>query len=445
MFHFIIIMMMCFFYIIQALIKNDVVDMLYIVLCLTAFILAFSRLATKNKWFTGILFLAGVFIHYIYGNEWLHLVDGITQNLALLSIILLAPMISLPLEGEGLIKTVVAKLDEWKENQRKSFFGVSSFMMMLAPILNMGAIRVVHGFVGKTPMESKLLSHAYIGGFTPAVVWSPFFASVGVVITMANIPYVTYMPIGILFSLIMVLAAIILFRPEKSEIAATREEPILESKQENSRDYVLLISFVLFLVLLLIGLEYLTKLPMLLLVSINCILIPFVWTLVRNKWGWMKVEMSRYKEQLISRSNIEISLFLSAGLFGNALMHTPITSSLGGAIIWASQWSVLLVTLLVVSFITMLALLGIHQIIAIPIIFPLLLVPEVDVTLFAAAFMCIFSWMFSSTLSPLNALNIIISSCVQTNGVRVGVIWNGKYFLAVFIAALGYVLLLNQL
>ncbi len=74
-------------------------------------------------------------------------------------------------------------------------------MMMLAPILNMGAIRVVHGFVGKTPMVPKLLSHAYIGGFTPAVVWSPFFASVGIVISMANMPYVTYMPIGIIFSL----------------------------------------------------------------------------------------------------------------------------------------------------------------------------------------------------------------------------------------------------
>lgn len=445
MFHFIMIMLMCFFYITQSLVEHDVVNILYILTCLTAFLLAFRRLGKKNKVFTGFLFTAGVVIHYLYGNTGLELVDGITQNLALLSIILLAPMISFPLEGEGVIKTVVAKLNEWKEDPRKSFFGVSSFMMMLAPILNMGAIRVVHGFVGKTPMVPKLLSHAYIGGFTPAVVWSPFFASVGIVISMANMPYVTYMPIGIIFSLIMVFAAIILFRPEKNEIAATREEPVFEMEQDNRRDYLLLILFVLFLVLLLIVLEFLTKLPMLLLVSMNCVFIPLLWTLVRNKWGWIKGEMLRYKDSITSNSNMEISLFLSAGLFGNALMHTPITSSLGSAIIWASQWSVLLVALFVVLFITMLALLGIHQIISIPIIFPLLLVPEVDVTLFAAAFMCIFSWMFSSTLSPLNALNIIISSCVRTNGVKVGVIWNGKYFLVIFIAALGYVLLLNQL
>jgi hypothetical protein len=394
--------------------------------------------------FTGFLFSAGVMIHFLYGNNGIGLFDGITQNLALLAIILLAPLISLPLEGEGVIRTVISKLNEWKADKRKSFIGVSGFMMMLAPILNMGAIRIVHGFVGRLKIEQKLLSHAYFGGFTPAIVWSPFFASVGIVISIADMPYVTYMPIGIIFAFIMVLAAILLFRPEKNEAAAALET-VSENTEENKRDLLLLVSFVLFLVVLLIILEFLTKLPMLLLVSLNCLFIPFLWTLIRNKWGWIKGEMKLYKEQTISNSNMEISLFLSAGLFGNALMHTPITAGLGSALLWASEWSVLLVFLFVVSFVTIMALLGIHQIIAVPIMFPLLLVPEVDVSLFAAAFMCIFSWMFSSSLSPLNALNIIISSCVHVNGVRAGINWNGKYFLAIFMAALGYVFILNQL
>jgi hypothetical protein len=71
--------------------------------------------------------------------------------------------------------------------------------------------------------------------------------------------------------------------------------------------------------------------------------------------------------------------------------------------------------------------------------------PDINISLLAAAFMCIFTWMLSASLSPLNALNIIISSCVHVNGVKVGVNWNGKYFLATFIVAMGYVLFLNQL
>ncbi|MFA1821484.1 hypothetical protein ACDX78_15120 [Virgibacillus oceani] len=444
MFRFITFASMCLLYITQELISNEVLNTIYILLCILAFLLAFQMLSKKNRLFTGFLFVTGIIINVIYGSQWLGLFDGITQNIALLAIILLAPLISLPLEGEGVINSVISKLNEFKNDERKTFYGVSSFMVIVAPILNMGGIRIVHGFVSRLKIESKLLSRAYFGGFTQAIVWSPFFASVGIVISIAEMPYITYMPIGVFFSVLMFMTAIFLLRPAKSETAAALEA--LQAETEASkRDFALLISLVLFLVGLLIALELITKLPMLLLVSINCLLIPLLWTLIRNKWGWMKEQIKIYKVQMNTNSNMEIALFLSAGLFGNALLHTPITSGLGNALFWASQWSVLLVFLFVVTFVTMMAFLGIHQIIAVPIIFPLLLVPEVDVNLFAAAFMCIFSWMFSSSLSPLNALNIIISSCVHANGIRVGFFWNGKYFLTIFILGFAYVFFLNLL
>ena len=444
MFRFIIFMAMCLLYILQALIPSTVIQTIFILICLIAFFLAFRSLKVKNKVLTGVLFSAGILIHYFYGNSGLDLLEGLTQNLALLVIILLAPLIFLPLEGEGVIKTVTSKLEEWKEDKRKLFFGISGFMVALGPILNMGAIRVVHGFVGKLPIDKKLLSHAYFGGFNPAVIWSPFFASVGVVITIAELPYITYMPVGIGFAVLMSIIAFLLFRPKKNGVSFESEK-LHTNSVASRRDVLLLVCFVVFLIILLIILEYLTKLPMLLLVALNCIFIPLLWTLVRNKWEWVRGEIKVYKNQLISNSNMEISLFLSAGLFGNALMHTPIASGLANALFWASEWSVLLVFLFVVFFVTMMALFGIHQIISIPIMLPLLLMPEVEVSLFAAAFMCIFTWMFSASLSPLNALNIIISSCVHVNGIKVGICWNGKYFLATFIIAMGYILLLNQL
>src|SRR5690625_1418265 len=170
-------MAMCLLYMIQAFIPNSAVNTVYILICLIAFFLAFKWLHVKNRLFTGVLFTAGITIHYLYGNEGLDLFEGITQNLALLAIILLAPLISLPLEGEGVITTVIHKMSEYRDDDRKIFNGVTSFMTMLAPILNMGAIRIIHGFIEDLKFDNKLLSHAYYGGFTPAVVWSPFFAS----------------------------------------------------------------------------------------------------------------------------------------------------------------------------------------------------------------------------------------------------------------------------
>lgn len=441
MFQFVVFITMCLLYITQGLLENSIIQMVFILITILAFQQAFSHLNKRNRIFTGFLFLTGTFIHFLYGNRGLDLFDGVTQNLPLLAIILLAPLISLPLKGEGILTTVIQKLTEYKDDDRKMFFGVSSFMLMLAPIINMGALRIVNGFVDDLKLDSKLLSNAYYGGFTPAIVWSPFFASVGIVLSMAEMSYISYMPVGLIFAFVQFIIALLILSPPK-KVGNTVKTGTNNSKVK--KDFLLLISFVLFLISLLIVLEAVTKLQILLLVSISCIIIPIVWMIIRQKWNWMKEQIIVFKSQMVMNTNMEVALFLSAGLFGNSLMNTPIATGLKSAIAWSAQGSVLLIFLFVVGFITIMAFLGIHQIIAVPVVFPLLLGPEIGITVHTAAFMCIFSWMLSSSISPLNALNIIISQCVNVNGIRVAFNWNGKFFLVSFISACVYVVLLNQ-
>src|SRR5699024_12370290 len=102
--------------------------------------------------------------------------------------------------------------------------------------------------------------------------------------------------------------------------------------------------------------------------------------------------------------NMEAALFLSAGLFGSALMNTPIATVLKRAITWSAQGTVLLVFIFVIVFITLMAFLGIHQIISTPIVFLLLLTPEIYFTLHTASFLCIIKCMYSSSKRTINAL-----------------------------------------
>src|SRR5699024_6155057 len=161
---------------------------------------AFSKLDKRNRIFTGFLFLTGIIINFIYGYRGLGLFDGITQNLPLLAIILLAPLISLPLRGEGVITTVIHKMSEYRDDDRKIFNCGPSVITMLAPILYRGSIRITHGFIDYLKFANKLFSYGYYGGFTPAVAWSPFFASLGVVISLAETSYISYMPVGTVFA-----------------------------------------------------------------------------------------------------------------------------------------------------------------------------------------------------------------------------------------------------
>jgi hypothetical protein len=172
MIRFSLIMSMCMLYILAAFIPNKSLIFLFSIITLVVFFSVLPLLEVKGRIFTSGLFLAGLVIHYVVGDRGMGLFEGITQNMTLLAILILAPLLSIPLKREGIIETVVSLLHELKQNPRNTFYGLSSFMLTLAPILNMGALRIIHGFVENIHFPSKLLSRSYYVGFTPAVIWS---------------------------------------------------------------------------------------------------------------------------------------------------------------------------------------------------------------------------------------------------------------------------------
>ncbi|WP_026581978.1 hypothetical protein [Bacillus sp. J33] len=445
MIRFSLVLSMCLLYIAEAFVPNIYIGFIFNLVAVAAFFVMLPLLEWKGRIFTLGLFSTGMLIHFIVGDTGIHLVEGITQNLALLSILILAPLLSVPLRREGVIETVIIYLNELKTNPRNTFYGISSFMLTLAPILNMGALRIVHGFVESIKFPSKLLSRSYYVGFTPAVIWSPFFASVGIVLFYLDITYMSYVVVGVLFAVMQMAVGFLLFRPgsveEDAAVEAAKE--IASEGRGRKRDIYMLIGFVLGLVLILIVMEQVFHKSMLLLVSIVCIIVPAAWVILRNRYKVIKEELSLYKNKMISQK-MEICLFLSAGLFGNAVSHTPVKQLLERSMQWSATQSISILFLFIILFVTLMAFLGVHQIIVIPLVLTSLNFADMpNVAVASVAFMCIFTWMLSSAISPLNAMNIIISQCVQRNGVTVAFRWNGIYFLSITVIAFVYVYILN--
>jgi hypothetical protein len=444
MVRFSLILSMCFIYILEALFPITPLGIIYNIVAIAVFLFMFPLLEWKGRMFTLTLFFAGVIIHFSVGDRGLDLFQGITQNMALLSILILAPLLSVPLKREGVIETIIVYLNEMKKNPRNTFYGISSFMLILAPILNMGALRIVHGFVESIRFPSEFLSRSYYIGFTPAVIWSPFFASVGIVLFYLDITYLSYVVVGVLFALLQMVVGFFLFRPKVINIQNVKQEKLSDSEDEIRKRYIyILIGYVTGLVLLLIVMEQILKKPMLLLVSIVCLIVPIVWAVLRKKGSIIKEEASLYKTKLLTQSKTELCLFLSAGLFGNAISHTPVKGILERATQWSATQSAGLLFLFILLFVTFMAALGVHQIIVIPLILTSLNFAEINISVICIAFMCIFTWMLSSSISPLNALNIIISQCVRKDGLTVAFKWNGQYFLVITGLAIAYVYLLN--
>lgn len=446
MIRFSLVLSMCFLYILEAFVPNMYISFIFNMAAAAVFFTMMPLLDRKGRIFTLGLFSAGIIIHYAVGDRGMLLIQGITQNMALLSILILAPLLSIPLRREGIIDTVITYLNELKNNPAHTFYGISSFMMTLAPILNMGALRIVHGFVENIKIPSKLLSRSYYIGFTPAVIWSPFFASVGIVLFYLDITYLSYVAFGVFFAILQMAVGIILFRPARAVAEAAALEREAESSatdKRRKRDLYALAGFVFGLVLLLIVMEQVTQKSMLLLVSMVCVIVPAGWLVLRNQKKAVKEEVSLYRSKILAQK-MEICLFLSAGLFGNAVSHTPVKQLLEQSMHWSAQQSIGILFLFIILFVTFMAFLGVHQIIVIPLILTSLNFAEMpNITVVSVAFMCIFTWMLSSSISPLNAMNIIISQCVQKNGLTVAFRWNGAYFISVTGMAFLYVYILN--
>lgn len=258
MIRFSLVLSMCFLYILEAFMPNMYISLIFKMAAAAVFFTMMPLLDRKGRIFTLGLFTAGIFIHYAVGDRGMLLIEGITQNMALLAILILAPLLSIPLRREGIIDTVITYLNELKNSPAHTFYGITSFMLTLAPILNMGALRIVHGFVENIKIPSKLLSRSYYAGFTPAVIWSPFFASVGIVLFYLDITYLSYVAFGVFFAVLQMAVGMILFRPAgavETAAAMEREAEISVPEKGRRRDLYTLAGFVFGLVFLLIVME----------------------------------------------------------------------------------------------------------------------------------------------------------------------------------------------
>src|SRR5699024_1687340 len=135
------------------------------------------------------------------------------------------------------------------------------------------------------------------------------------------------------FAAIQFTIAMLIMRPSKKVSESCSEIGDNTAK----KDYILLSLFILLLISLLIILEVITGLPILLLVSINCIVIPAHCTLIKNKKRWMIKQFNEFKKQKVSINNMEAVLFLRAGRFGSSIMSTSIATVLKRVITWSPQ------------------------------------------------------------------------------------------------------------
>src|SRR4051812_43592647 len=100
----------------------------------------------------------------------------------MLCLITLAPLLSIPLRLSGYFEAVASLQRNLLHQPKKLYGGITGTLFLLSPILNLGSVRIINEFLEELKLPSAVSAKSYLVGFTTAVMWSPYFASVSLVL-----------------------------------------------------------------------------------------------------------------------------------------------------------------------------------------------------------------------------------------------------------------------
>ncbi|MFZ3589968.1 hypothetical protein ACOI1C_11980 [Bacillus sp. DJP31] len=404
----------------------------------------YTKRVTKYMGIT--LVSLGLLFNFLNKDMTVFDLGGLLTNLPLLTLILFVPLISIPLRSSGLLESPYYFIDRWKNNEKKTFFSITAFLALLSPILNLGSVRIMNDIIQDIHLHPKLQANASFVGFATAMVWSPYFGSIALVLFYTGLQISDYILIGLTYAFLILIAGNVLYRKQSGvgKILETEtEEESMTLLSSHKKNILILVGVLTSLIGLLLLLEKVTGESMLLLVSMIAFIFPLLAGIIRRNLRKTLKEMIQYTKKIPDQMNSEIVLFLSAGFFGAALAGSELSKGLQQIMVSISESSFFLLILFITGLIALLSFIGVHQIISIPVIAAQISPELLGTTPEILALLFIMAWSVSSIISPFAAINMIISQAAKTDSLTVGLRWNGLFALVTFSIGVSMIYLLS--
>lgn len=428
------ILAMCGMFIVYYFVQQEWLKYLVVFMALLAFVGSAMKAKGFPRWLGLFMMGTGIVLELQKGAGVAGVSEGILLTLPLLCLIVLAPLIALPLRVGGFFDAVHALLQNLLNHPKKLFAGITGTLFILTPILNLGSVRILNEFLKDLRLPSTMSAKSYLVGFSTSPLWSPYFASVSIVLYYLNIPVGEYIIYGFSFAFLSLIIGNLLFaiwehrHPMVSDSAL--ETPLDKAQRKQ------LIQLVLFVIVLLscsLLIEYLTHWSMLVIVSLISIFFPLLWGIISKGWSVLISEFRGFRDQTVPMMNNELVLFTSAGLLGHALQGTSFANGISGFLTNLAHQSFLLFALAVIAIIIVVTYVGIHQMAVITAFAMQLNAQELGISNLSLAMLLLLAWSTSTALSPFSGLNLMVSRISGTSGIQVGLRSNGIHLSVVTI------------
>lgn len=366
-----------------------------------------------SRWFSiAMLIIGGIilWVAQIPVTEWAPM---FTKNMPLVILILFVPVLAIPLSIGQYNEEVKKIIEKYSEQPKVLFAGITSTVFILGSIINLGALAIVHSVVDRNSFPKRFLGVAYVRGFTSVIIWSPFFASVFLILFALDLSIGNFLLYSLTLGVIQLLVANVWFNyVEKSRILFERKE--YEGNEINNKKIAKLTVIFLLLITIILVAERFIQENMSIFITIIVVVFTIIWSLFINKIVLFTREFSQYIHNIIPGRANEVALFLTAGFFSGALVHTTLGHYLQRFLVYLGNYSIILVIFFIIFLTVFLALLGIHQIVTITAFLASVTPVDIGISNLIFALTLTSSWSLSTLLSPITPVNIISGGLLHT-------------------------------
>jgi hypothetical protein len=424
-----LILGMSILFLIHYFLENQWLQYTLVIVSLIAFFGSVTKADRFPRIVGLIMMVVGIIVEWSKGTG----IDGISEGsiliLPLLSLLTLVPLLSIPLRIGGYFESISHLLHHFLRQPKKLFAGITATLFILSPVLNLGSVKIIHEFLDDLKLPSAMTVKGYIMGFTTAIMWSPYFASVSLVLYYLNVSFNDYILFGISFGLLSLLVGNILFAywMQRHPLGLGIQMGKMDKKVRNQ--IVKIILLVLLLIGVCLGIENITQWSMMVIVCLMAIFVPLLFGMIQSNWRKMVPLWMDYRDRTVPMMNNEIMLFMSAGMLAFAMKDTTVMNGISRILISFENQSFFLFALAILVFVLIVSYVGIHQIAAVGVLAMQLNPTELGISNVALALILLLSWSISTALSPFSGLSLMVSRFSGISGIKEGLRVNGLHVL----------------
>lgn len=351
--------------------------------------------------------------------------EGITKNLALVLLIIIVPILGIPISLGNYHQHLSGFISKFQKKPHFLYLMISGLFVLIAPITNIGSIYIIHSMLDKLRLPKEFIGRVYVRGITTVHTWSPYFASVILVVYSLHLPIYQYLPYGLMLGFLQMAVAYLLFK----YVEARHIEFNLQYKtaEQGNKKLFELATIIILLTGLIFSLEPFVEFNVIVLIALIVLVFTFLWSSYLQVPRSYIQEVSEYQKTIFpSKANV-ISLLLTAGLFGVVLAETPISNVIQGVWEGLANWSVFFLILGTIIIVSLLSLLGIHQIVTVSTIIATVSYEALGIDVIVMAMMLLSAWQVSVTVSPISPVIAIASNITKENPFKIILRWNLHY------------------